>query len=436
MVKGTFRNFFQRIFITMQFFGENSLANHAAAGAYGFLLSVAPMLLLLSYFLLYTFRETGQAAAALVENIPFFDIIINENWQSNDSSVVSLPGISSIISIVSIFWAGRLLAVSLQRGLKIIFIGEKKRNTVTDNLLTFLIELLVLIFSLFVIIMSQTVIQLLETFEFITENSFLFYLTSQAGHIMLSGIVLGLVSYCAYRFIPANTPGRIPALRGSLFSVFAWICISTALGMLLRQAKYNFLYGTLGSLIILLINVYFYFLLFFFGAQYAYVLNHFDALLFMRMRQARLDSAKKNVSLSAFINRIINRLFISLKGRLTKYHRLHKAGETIFFQGDRGDEIFYLLEGEVEVYISTSQNGSTLAATLREATFFGEMSYLLCEARTATIKAKTDVSVLALPPYLFDEILKHDKSIDRNIIEHLSRRIKDGNDIIASLSAG
>ena len=436
MIKRILRNFFQRIFITFKLSGENSLANHAAAGAYGFLLSLAPMLLLVSSFLLYAFKTIPQAVLTLLENIPFLDIIVDENWLANDFSVVSLPGISGIISIISIFWAGRLLAVSMQRGLKIVFTGDKKRNPVTDKLLTLLIELLVLIFSFVVIFLSQTALYFLETFEYITKNSILYSFTSQAGNTVISGIVLGLVSYCAYRFIPANSPNRLSALRGSIFCVIFWVIISTVLGVMLRQSKYNFLYGTLGDLIILLVNVYFYFFFFFLGAQYSYVLNYFDALLFMQMRQARLNAKSVKKSKADFIMNIVDRLYIPIEGRLMKYYRLHKAGETVFFQGDRGDEIFYLLEGEVEVYISSSRNTLTLTGTLKEAAFFGEMSHLLNEARSATIKAKTDVSVLALPPSLFDEILKHDKNIDRNIIEQLSERIKNGNDMIASLSAG
>jgi uncharacterized BrkB/YihY/UPF0761 family membrane protein len=36
----------QRLWITARFFNTNGLANHAAAGAFGFLLSAAPVLLL------------------------------------------------------------------------------------------------------------------------------------------------------------------------------------------------------------------------------------------------------------------------------------------------------------------------------------------------------------------------------------------------------
>ncbi|MDR2552391.1 MAG: hypothetical protein LBD31_04390 [Treponema sp.] len=47
-------------------------------------------------------------------------------------------------------------------------------------------------------------------------------------------------------------------------------------------------------------------------------------------------------------------------------------------------------------------------------------------------RAKAGVSALALPPRLFDEILRCDTGMDRSIIEHLSRRLKTGNERLAS----
>jgi membrane protein len=64
------------------------------------------------------------------------------------------------------------------------------------------------------------------------------------------------------------------------------------------------------------------------------------------------------------------------------------------------------------------------------------MGYLLSEARTATAIAKTNVSALALPPQVFDEILKYDTSLDRTIIENMSQRLKSSNEQIAAFKSG
>jgi CRP-like cAMP-binding protein len=153
------------------------------------------------------------------------------------------------------------------------------------------------------------------------------------------------------------------------------------------------------------------------------------------MRQSRSRAVKKRRRYGfLFSAHTAKKLFFKVDGRLKKYQRFFHSGEIIFSHEDKGEEIFYMLEGETEVLISSS-NSDYSAETLAAGSFFGEMSYLLSEGRSATIRAKTDVSTLALPPRIFEEVLKYDTSLNRTIIEHLTRRIKKGNDQIAALSA-
>jgi len=424
----------QRIFITLQFFGENSMANHAAACAYGFLLSMTPLLLIICFFMFHAFHASTQGVIDLIKSIPFLDSVINQEWLTADFFSITRPGISGFIFMLSIFWAGRLLALSLQRGLKIIFTGTKKRNPVTDNLITLTVEAVALILSLVIIFSSQTALYLYETFNFIPKTSFLHPFMSKLGSAVFTLAVLGLVSYCAYRFIPANPPRRISALKGSIFFILTFECAAAALAVMLRQSRYNFLYGALGNLVVLLVNVYFLFMFFFMGSQFAFVSDFFDAVLFVKMRKAR-DKIKKHARvLKRFpLLDMENKLFYSIEGNLQKYSHTYKKGEIIFTKDDDKKDIYYIFEGEVEALILSVQNREITGGTLEAGSFFGEMSHLLSEERSATIRAKTDVSVLVLPPKLFDEILMNDISLDRTIIENMSRRIKAGNAQIAAL---
>jgi membrane protein len=65
------KTFFHRLYITLQMYGENGLANHAAACAYGFLLSMAPMLLLVAFLIFFIFGSSPRAIIALIGTIPF-----------------------------------------------------------------------------------------------------------------------------------------------------------------------------------------------------------------------------------------------------------------------------------------------------------------------------------------------------------------------------
>ena len=413
------KTFAQHLFITLEFFQKNGLANHAAAGAYGFLLSAAPMLLIVSFFLIRAFRAAPETAVALMRNVPFLNMSFDEHWPALEFLIAAPPGVPALISMLGIIWAGRIFAVSIHRGLKIVFAGKKKRNPVADGMVTLAIEFLVLAVVLAVILGSRMAFRLYEAAGFFRNPSFPYFLESLFGHRPLRLAMLGVLLFLAYRLVPANPPRRISALLGSVFCVVAYGAAAVMFDLMLEHPRYNFLYGTLGDLFVLLVNVYFFFLFFFLGAQFAAVANSFDALFFLRLREARIGAAKPAMG-----------LFDSADGNLKRYLRFYRAGETVLSKGDDGTDVYFLLEGEVEVMHPSDPIGTVL----HPGAFLGEMAYLLSEGRTATVRAKTDASALALPAHLFETILDSDINLDRSIIESLSRRVKKGHERIAELS--
>jgi membrane protein len=330
-IKTGVKIFLRRLFITMQFSGENSLPNHAAACAYGFLLSAAPLLLIISFFIFRAFQVSTSSIISLAKNLPFMEIAIDDQWLTDNFYSIMLPGLSGVTALISFLWAGRILAVSLQRGLKIIFSGQKKRNPIFATLVILAVELPALFLSLTIIFSSKTAVLIYETFNFLPKNALFSFLISKHGYSFFSKIILGLITYFAYRVIPANPPRRISALEGAVFCVILYEIMSMILKFMFGQSMYNILYGTLGNLIALLINVYFFFMLFLMGGQFAYVSEYFDSFLFIKMRQARLNRVQNNRSKFYSVSNLINSLFLPVEGRLRKYYRCHKKGETIFF---------------------------------------------------------------------------------------------------------
>jgi len=357
--------------------------------------------------------------------------VIDEQWLSDNFSSIMVPGLSGIVTILSFIWAGRLLAVSLQRGIKTIFTGTKKRNQAFDNLVIFAVEVPALFLSLVVIFSSRSALRFYEIFNFIPKNSLFAFLSSKQGYFIFTAAALGLVTYFSYRLIPANPPRRISAFTGGVFCIVLYEISSMALRFLLGQSRYNFLYGTLGKLVTLLINVYFFFLFFLMGGQLAYVTDYFESFLFIKLRKARIKTGAKKNSVS----KAVDGLFLSIEGSLRKYYRFHKKGETFFFEKDKIDAIYYILDGEVETLILSGPNNYTRTGTLGPDSFFGEMGYMLSEGRAATIRAKTDVTALALPPRIFEAILKHDASLDRDLIENLYRSLNAKNHQLAGIES-
>jgi len=96
----------------------------------------------------------------------------------------------------------------------------------------------------------------------------------------------------------------------------------------------------------------------------------------------------------------------------TAPEHIFAAGESIVRQGEHGSSMFVVLKGRVRVLLESGQE----VAVIERGGFFGEMSMLTGDPRTATVRAIDDVHVLEIPAERFREI-----AIERpGLVEHIS----------------
>ena len=84
------------------------------------------------------------------------------------------------------------------------------------------------------------------------------------------------------------------------------------------------------------------------------------------------------------------------------------AGENIITEGESGDELFFLMEGMVDIIKSTVYGDHFIVSTLdaRNHCVFGEMALIDSDKRSATVKAKTDCLTLSVSRRDFDRFCK------------------------------
>jgi CRP/FNR family cyclic AMP-dependent transcriptional regulator len=103
----------------------------------------------------------------------------------------------------------------------------------------------------------------------------------------------------------------------------------------------------------------------------------------------------------------------------------HEAGQTIVEQGRRGVGFHLVTEGKARVLV----RGRT-AAHLKAGDYFGEMSLLDGQPRSATVRAETDVQTLSLPSWDFLPLIDKHPSIARKMLLEMSRRLRDAEDSV------
>jgi CRP-like cAMP-binding protein len=100
---------------------------------------------------------------------------------------------------------------------------------------------------------------------------------------------------------------------------------------------------------------------------------------------------------------------------------LYLPGERIVRQGDPGEVLYVIVSGTADVRLE--QGGLTTTVTTLEAgKFFGEMSLLTGEPRSATVLAATQLSVIAVGKQALLQVVQEDRRLIERIGEVVARR--------------
>lgn len=78
------------------------------------------------------------------------------------------------------------------------------------------------------------------------------------------------------------------------------------------------------------------------------------------------------------------------------HRKKYEPGEIVFNEGDIGDALYVIENGEVDIIRKGKDGREHVLARVKEPEFFGEMSLIDKEYRSATVKAVTSAEMLVL----------------------------------------
>ena len=88
-------------------------------------------------------------------------------------------------------------------------------------------------------------------------------------------------------------------------------------------------------------------------------------------------------------------------------------------EGDQGTTFFVILHGMAKVTAGGKQR-----AVLMPGRYFGEMSVIDGEPRSATVVTDSEVQVLAIPSFSFRPLLLEQPTITRKLLEVMCKRLR------------
>ena len=280
--KKKFTRFGQMLYLTLSNFTKNALWESASSCAFGFIFSFIPVTMIIFTVLVGILRIYPNIYNFIVDFTEQFNSVIKITPMLDKMIQIRSFNSFNVFLAVWIVWMARKLFNSIITALNKVFRSVSRRKSWFNQILTFIIEFTITLIIAVVLIaafffthiLSHPFFQtILSRFPLLQKQS-----SANLGTFVLY-FILFISTIIAYRVIP----GTKPLLRRCTFyaalSTVSFFIVSFFLNLFMNVTNYNTVYGTISSLVVLMMKVYMFFIIFLFCAQMIYVSQFFDTLL-------------------------------------------------------------------------------------------------------------------------------------------------------------
>ena len=405
----------QRLYITWDTFMANDLFTYASAGAYSFLLSALPVLLMVLVILLRLLDTSPEVIRDLLGSSKLFTESLDISSFLDSVMSIKSVGIFEAIIGISIFWMARRFFASIQHGMKIIYRKRGKGKPIKENLVVLAGEAILII-----LIVAATIFLIAGNAFFNSELSenlfspFFFSLLKNIFRYAPFAIILVFL-FLVYLYSPRTRPGVKQSLGAAVACSVSFAVVQLVFTSIVNMSRYNLVYGILSNVIVLLLEVYLFFFLFLFYAQFLYVIQFFDSFLLARIYLLPVYDDP------GLLRQLERMLFVKPTLFFRQYAIRIKAGETVFRIGEDSTEIYYIWHGS----IALNMPNQVISAGCGR--IFGEFSGMIGASRTATAVAVTDSILLRIPGRIFQETIEVDGSMSRRTLLMIADYVRKKN---------
>lgn len=106
-------------------------------------------------------------------------------------------------------------------------------------------------------------------------------------------------------------------------------------------------------------------------------------------------------------------------------HQIISPGVFVFQEGDRGDSIYIVVSGELDIIARDKKGNNVVLATLKEGDFFGEFGFFSNARREASVRATTPASILEIVKSDIDDIIARHKRVAQVLFNFYKERVVD-----------
>jgi membrane protein len=380
----------------ISFVSHNNFEMSVALASYGFF-SIIPLLFFISC-LFGGYSDISQHVFKGIENLmlhilPNFNIFTIKKFYFSISYRITWGFISLSLIFVSLMSVSDSLRTAFLKIFNITreisFIRVQLINAATTILMLFLFAALVAGEMAY----TSFVRPFIDGVPFLKSN----------GNILSSLVVTSICMVMVYIIF---LPVRLNAYRIATVSVITAILLVTMKNLFTHFLSFNpdygVAFGSLKTLFIMIIWVYYSFLVILFGAEITVNIGKRDVLI---LKKLFLDVENIEKIPEKFINR---------------YTKIYNSDDIVFAEGEHGDVMFFVVTGTVSI-----SRKSQIIRTMKRGDYFGEMSMLLDAPRTATVKVLEDnTRIVVISQENFETILKESPEVVLAILKEMTLRLK------------
>lgn len=103
----------------------------------------------------------------------------------------------------------------------------------------------------------------------------------------------------------------------------------------------------------------------------------------------------------------------------------YQPGQSLCKEGEKGEDAFVIMQGEVDIYVET-KNGPLLVAGHGAGEIVGETAIVCDVPRTASVVAKNELVVLKISKEVFMQLIEGYPEVAVAVIRELAMRVNDG----------
>lgn len=245
---------------------DDHVTAYAAQSAFFIILSAVPFLMLLLILLNHVPIETETLITNINDFFPadtsnFINAIIQEINTKTSGTVLS-------ITIIALLWTSGKGILALTRGLNSVYGIKETRNylilRVVSTFYTLLFAIMIIFTLGFLVFGNRIYLWICEKIPFLNHvAAFLISIRTISSMGILTGLFLVF-----YKVLP-NRKGRLfHQLPGAVFAALGWMISSYIFSIYVDfSAGLSYMYGSLTSIIVTMLWLYFCMNIFFFGAE-------------------------------------------------------------------------------------------------------------------------------------------------------------------------